>query len=266
MIALCVDDEPILLKALQRAVEKSPDITETFTFEDELDAMMWIREHPCDIAFLDIELHAISGLELAQRMRKVRPGLAIVFCTAYPQYAVQTIGMHIDCGYLLKPVQAKDVQAEIDHILQPLRKPLRVVCFGSFEAFVNDKPLDFRRKKTRELLAYLVDRKGAFASANEICAVLWENAPDDTRSRDYFYHLLSDLKRALEKEHASSVLLTSSSGYGLDTSQVDCDYYRLLAGDEQAIQAFNGEYMNRYSWSEPTAAWLQRKVLSSKNI
>ena len=43
MIAICVDDEALLLRALVKAVEQSPDIKETFAFEDELDAINWAR-------------------------------------------------------------------------------------------------------------------------------------------------------------------------------------------------------------------------------
>ena len=262
MTAVCVENEPILLHSLCRAVDQSPDMDEVVAFEEEEEAIDWVRKHPCDMAFLDIHLHSMTGLEVARKMREDRPGLGIVFCTAYDQYALEALQMHLDCGFLLKPIQEEQVLAEIDHYKkkhQIQKKLLRVVCFGSFEAFHGNEPLRFRRNKTRELLAYLIDRCGAYASANEICAVLWEEGEEEGRNRDYLYHLLSDLRQALRDSGAESVLKSMNRSFAVDVSLIDCDYYRLKEGDLQALRSFHGEYMNRYSWAEGTAAWLIRK-------
>ncbi|MBP5272338.1 MAG: response regulator, partial [Clostridia bacterium] len=88
MIALCVDDEVLLLEALTSAVKASPDIHQVVAFEDEYDALEWVRDHRPDMAFLDIQLHDLNGMELAEALRKVYPELPVVFCTGYREYAV----------------------------------------------------------------------------------------------------------------------------------------------------------------------------------
>ncbi len=261
MIALCVDDEALLLRALVKAVEQSPDIRETVAFEDEQDAISWARSNRADIAFLDVQLHDMSGLELSEELRRLIPDISIIFCTGYAKYAVDAMKMHIDAGYLIKPVRYSQVQQEINHIKakKEEEKLLTVRCFGNFEVFADGKPLNFHRKKTKELLAYLVDRRGAEAATREICATLWENDGADQKTLNYMYHLLSDLKKTLQEAGAEKILTSTNGGYAVDERYLECDYYRLLEGDENAIRSFSGEYMTRYSWAEETCAYLVAK-------
>ena len=39
---------------------------------------------------------------------------------------------------------------------------------------------------------------------------------------------------------------------------LDCDFYRLLVGDTEAINAYRGEYMSTYSWASITEAFIER--------
>lgn len=111
MIALCVDDEPIMLTLLKEAVESSADIEAIFAFEEEQDALRWAKDNHFDVAFLDIELSNLSGTELARRLRENAPYLPVIFCTGYPEYALEAMQLHAD-GYLLKPIHAGDVQRD----------------------------------------------------------------------------------------------------------------------------------------------------------
>lgn len=262
MTALCVDDEILPLQAMERAVEKSPDITETAAFTDELQALEWAKTHDVDIAFLDIELREMNGIDLARKLAEIKPDISVVFCTSYEQYAVRAIKLHMDVGYLTKPFRTSQILEEIEYIKSKknIRPRLKAVCFGNFDVFVDKRPLEFKRKKTRELLAYLIDRRGGEAGTGELCSVLWENSGDEVRNRDYLYHLISDLKNSLSEAGVGDVLIATGTGYSVDTEKVDCDYYSYLAGDENAKRRYTGEYMHQYSWSEVTNAWLDREM------
>ena len=258
MIALCVDDEVLLLEALTSAVKASPDIHQVVAFEDEYDALEWVRDHRPDMAFLDIQLHDLNGMELAEALRKVYPELPVVFCTGYREYAVDAFQMHAS-GYLTKPIREEAVQREIDHILSSAQAPplLRAHCFGTFEVYANGMPLRFRRAKTKELLAYLIDRRGAKVSSRELCAILWEDNLDEKSAMNYLHQIASDLRRSLKDAGAGDVFVNRTHGYSVDASRIDCDYYRFLEGEERALRRFTGEYMSNYSWSEVTCAYLQ---------
>lgn len=254
MIALAVDDEKPMLNSLLKAVGASADIDSVTGFNLCSKALEWVEENTVDIAFLDISMRGMGGLALAERILELQPACKIVFCTGYAEYAVDAFGLHVS-GYLMKPITAEAVQAEIDHVKGQKAKErlLTVKCFGNFEVYANREPLVFKRPKTKEVLAYLVDRNGSGATAKEICAVLWNDSGDDKKNRNYLYQLLNDLRTALKEVNAESVLVKTSTTYAVDVGRLDCDYYSYL---QKGKPMFFGEYMTQYSWAEATCGLL----------
>lgn len=265
MIALCVEDEPILIKNLVRTVKASPYITDIFAFDDEIDALEWAEENNFDIAFLDIRLHSMDGLEVAEKLAEKNPNAFFIFCTGYKEFAFDAIQLHLNIGYLLKPVTADAVCAEVDKMLKKFSKPLAVKCFGNFEVFFNNKPLTFSRKKTKELFAYLIDRRGSIVTPKIICNAIWDNDGDNM---SYFRHLIADLRQTFLELGIENILISEKNGYAVDISKIDCDYYKFMNGDEVAAKNFFGEYMTNYSWAEDTCGELTKMknlLLNSKN-
>lgn len=260
MIALCVDDEAALLAELVRAVEASPDVTEAVRFQKCSEVLEWAQDHRPDVAFLDIRMRGMTGLELAEQLQERYPELPVVFCTGYSEYAVDAFRLHV-AGYLMKPVRPEDVQRELDIICEKTgigAPQVSIQCFGNFEVFVDGKVLHFKRKRAKELLAYLVDRRGSLVSSKEICTVMWEDDDQIERNMMHLYKLFGDLRKALAEVGAEDLLIRGKQDYAIDTAKVDCDYYRFLAGDPIAAKKFYGEYMTQYSWAEETAALLTR--------
>lgn len=264
MLALCVDDEALLLAELVRAVEESPDITETVSFKLSSEALSWAENNRPDIALLDMRLRGGTGIELAEKLFKLYPDLPVVFCTGYREYAYDAFQIHA-AGYITKPIKYADVQKEIDIIksksasAEKTDKLLTVQCFGNFEAFCNGKPLNFKRKRSKELLAFLVDRRGSAVTAKEITSVMWEDFGDDKKNTMHLYKLFGDLRETLDSVGAGEVLIKNKQEYSVDVSKIDCDFYKFLDGDASAEKSFLGEYMIQYSWAEVTAASLEEK-------
>ena len=254
MIAIAVDDEVLMLGALVKAISASADIEEVARFSDCEEALGYIKEHSADVAFLDINMRGMGGLALAENILAVRPNCKIVFCTGYEEYAIPAFKLHAS-GYLMKPISAEDVQAEIDNIkgLRQKEKALTVKCFGNFEVYVKDEKLVFKRLKTKELFAFLVDRKGAGMTAKQICAVLFPDDIDDNKNAAYLRQLVMDLKNTLRSVGAENVLRHETPCYRVDTSLIQCDYLNYL---ETGKPEFYGEYMMQYSWAEETCAIL----------
>lgn len=259
MIALAVDDERLMLDALIKAVRASSDIEAVHGFSGCTAALEWAAANPVDVAFLDISMRGMGGLKLAEELQALQPDCHIVFCTAFSEYAVDAFRIHVS-GYLMKPITAEAVQGELDHIKTVSNAPspkgvplLAVQCFGTFEALADGSPLHFKRSKSKELLAYLVDRSGSGVTAKDICAVLWEDGTDESRRLNYFWQLLDDLRHTLRSVNADGILLKTGNRYAIDTSLLDCDYYQYL---KTGRPVFRGEYMAQYSWAEETAAAL----------
>ena len=257
MIAIAVDDEVLMLRALVRAISVSPDITGVFKFSDCEKALNFVNDNSVNIAFLDINMRGMGGLALAEKIVSIRPDCKIVFCTGYEEYAIPAFKLHAS-GYLMKPISAEDVQGEIDNIkgIRQKEKLLTVKCFGNFEVYAKNEKLVFKRLKTKELFAFLVDRNGAGMTAKQICAVLFSNNTDDTKNAAYLRQLVMDLKNTLKSVDAENVLCHETPCYRIDTNLLKCDYISYL---ETGKPEFHGEYMTQYSWAEETCAMLQFK-------
>ena len=253
MIAIAVDDEVLMLGALAAAVQASPDITEVVKFSGCDDALDFVKSNPVDIAFLDINMRGMGGLALAEKIVAACPDCKIVFCTGYEEYAIPAFKMHAS-GYLLKPVSAQDVQAEIDNIkgVRHNQKPLEVKCFGNFEVYAKGEKLTFKRSKTKELFAFLVDRNGAGVSVAEIGVALWEN-DDEQKNHNYIHQLFRDLRQTLETVGMEDVFQRNNYLYSINPDKIQCDYFSYL---KTGKPEFFGEYMAQYSWAEGTCGLL----------
>ena len=257
MIAIAVDDEALMLGALVAAVDASPDIRAVEKFSDCEEALEYVRNNYVDVAFLDINMRGMGGLALAERIIEARPDCKIVFCTGYEEYAIPAFKLHVS-GYLLKPISAEDVQTEIDNIkaVRKKEKTLTVKCFGNFEVYAKNEKVVFKRLKSKELFAFLVDRNGAGMTAKQICAVLFPDDEEDAKNAAYLRQLVLDLKNTLKSVGAEGVLCHETPCYRIDTTLIKCDYISYL---ETGKPEFFGEYMTQYSWAEDTCAMLQFK-------
>ena len=253
MIAIAVDDEPLMLGALTKAIKASEDITAVADFTSCEDALDYIKSNPADIAFLDINMRGMGGLSLAEKIIGVCPDCKIVFCTGYEEYAIPAFKLHAS-GYLLKPVSAKDVQIEIDNIkgIRQKEKPLTVKCFGNFEVYAKGEKLTFKRSKTKELFAFLIDRNGAGVTVAEIGVALWEN-DEDQKNHNYIHQLFRDLRQSLEAVGVEDIFERNNYLYSVNPEKIDCDYYSYL---KTGKPEFIGEYMFQYSWAEGTCGLL----------
>ena len=254
MIAIAVDDEVLMLGALVKAISASQDIREVTKFSDCEEALEFVKANRIDIAFLDINMRGMGGLALAEKIVAARPNCKIIFCTGYEEYAISAFKLHAS-GYLMKPITAEDVQAEINNIkgVRQNESRLTVKCFGNFEVYSKNEKLVFKRLKTKELFAFLVDRNGAGMTAKQICAVLFPDDLDDNKNSAYLRQLVLDLKNTLKSVGAENVLRHETPCYRVDTSLISCDYISYL---ESGKPEFHGEYMMQYSWAEESAALL----------
>lgn len=209
----------------------------------------------------------LSGLEFAVRLKTLSPETRIVFVTGYDSYAVQAFKMKVH-GYLMKPLRASDVLDELSYLPrppEPVPSKLAVQCFGHFEVFWQGKPLRFSRGRTKELLAYLVDREGAYCTAGEIISALWEDSAEESSAKVYLRVLTNDLSNALSAIGMRDVLLKRRGQWAVDCVRLDCDYYRMRDGDMEAVNAYSGQYMIDYSWAELTGARLHFQKQQGNN-
>lgn len=111
--AIIADDEPNLLRYLQDMLARLwPELEVITTAGNGAEALALIRDAEPDIAFLDIRMPVLSGIQVAKR---VQGECQIVFITAYDEYAVEAFdSAAID--YLLKPVEEQRLSATIKRL------------------------------------------------------------------------------------------------------------------------------------------------------
>ncbi|MEO1448481.1 MAG: LytTR family DNA-binding domain-containing protein [Bacteroidota bacterium] len=99
--AIAIDDEPLALEVLQRFANKIPYLKLEACFQNPLEAVDFMQDHPIDLLFLDIQMPDITGLQLLQSIPDPRP--MIIFTTAFAEYAVESY--EVDAiDYMLKPI------------------------------------------------------------------------------------------------------------------------------------------------------------------
>ena len=100
------------------------------------------------------------------------------------------------------------------------------------------------------MLAYLVDLQGSTANTAELCAILWEDEGSQESKKSYFRQVVSELKKAMAACGCEDVLVISRDSFAVDTRLLDCDYYKYLKNDPEAVKTYRGEYMKQYSWAD----------------
>ena len=200
MMIFAIDDEPKALRVLCRCVEEAAPGAELRAFDkaaDALDAIRIGRLSP-DIVFSDIEMPGLSGLDFAVALKSVSPAARVVFVTDIPKYALDAFRVRAQ-GYIMKPLTPYEGRTELEALPTAGNRPkrLRVQCFGSFEVFWQGEPLKFSRRQTKELLAYLVDRKGASCTAEEIISALWGDVADMKNAKHRVRNFVGDLRETL---------------------------------------------------------------------
>lgn len=252
MRILVVDDEDLVLEETIDVVKQACPEDEVIGTSTYVEALNEAEKQKTDVALLDIEMPGMDGLELAERLKAINSNINIIFVTAYSQYAMEAFRLYAS-GYLLKPITVEDVNKEFKNLRWPVEqeKPkLRIQCFGNFEVFSDGVPVQFGRIRAKEVLAYLVDLKGASASTGELCVALWEDFGNDAKHKHYLRNLIADLRKSLEKCGAGDVFISTRNQFSIDTSKVDCDYYHFLEQDPEAVKQYQGKYMQQYSWAE----------------
>lgn len=279
MLILVVDDEPAALRKMERTLKKiyagRADVV-VLCADNYIDALACSRGKPA-IAFLDVEMPEMTGIELAERLLKVNPKMNIIFVTAFDDFARDAYSLHAS-GYITKPFMLEDVEDELEHLRFPVdeetliekteessvsntEKKLRVQCFGNFEVFYDNRPLHFQRRGAKEILAYLISLKGASATRMEISSAMWESSKEIEQKKDYFRILVAALRQTLKKYDAEDVLITSRDSFAVNVQMLDCDYYRYMEGDLTVQNQYLGMFMQQYHWAEEINAMLSGQIL-----
>ena len=255
---MIVDDEERARHLLEMFLRKRDDAEDIVVFDKSLDALTYASSYPVDIAFLDIEMPELNGIDLATEFLALEHVPAVIFITGYSQYALAA--WDVDAvDFIVKPFSAEDVNHGITRAIKisnlSPRQRVEIHCFPTFQLLVDGVPVPVQHKKSTELLAYLVHHRGAWVTMSDAVAALFEDKNGE-KAKNYFRLILYRLKRMLTEYGIDDLLITKPGCLRVDPDRFSCDYYGYLNGEGNL---FHGEYLTEYAWAEFTVGSLTNR-------
>ena len=260
MKTILVDDMLLDLQLFELKCADMPDFEIVGKFTDPNQAIAYAASHVVDFAVLDIDMPGMNGMELAQRLRRIRGDIIIVFATAHPKFAVDALRMKADY-IIFKPFDREDIADVLDRaklLRRRQSKRFYFRTFGAFDMLADGEPVRFRSGKAKELMALCLLREGCPVSIHEIVECLWGEDVAGAESTGY-RRTIKELTDTLRDYAAEELILRARGSLQLRMELTDSDYRRFMEGDEDAICQFQGDFMRQYSWAEPMIYTLQEK-------
>lgn len=213
MRAMLIDDEKPALMHLERLLRADGRIEPAALCMSAREGIERLAKEPIDAVFLDIGMPEMNGLEAAEHIQQAYSGIAIVFVTAYSEYAVEAFDLQA-IDYLLKPIGAPRLRRAIDRLIPqaaeqifedakeppaaeetdaasaPAGSPPRIaeavpdiLTFGRLEladpASGEAYPVKWRTAKIQELFAYLLHGGEQWVRRDELIEWVWPDVPLD---------------------------------------------------------------------------------------
>ncbi|MBR5485125.1 MAG: response regulator [Oscillospiraceae bacterium] len=253
MKIISVDDEKGCLDAFRMICSDISDVEYLGGFNNPLQALEFLQENDVDIAFLDIEMPVMTGIELAKKINELQKDISVVFVTAYEHYAVQAFAVDA-CGYILKPYEPSEIIQKIrtlDKCSPQDENKVEIYTFGQLEVSVNGKLLKFSSGKSRELMALLIDKRGEVITTQQAVAYLWPNRECDAKTKALYRMAVSALKKLLEEVNAIDILIDQWGSKGINPDKVKCDCWRWM-DNESDDDIIPERYFAVYDWAEKT--------------
>ncbi|WP_407312412.1 response regulator [Desulfosporosinus sp. SB140] len=270
-----VDDEMHVLERFKRMALEIKEIELCGLFETGEQLLSYLKIHPLDAVFLDIEMLGVNGLQLSEQILDLDKDIDIIFVTAFNQYAVDAFELQA-MDYIMKPM----TQERLEKTLRRLSKnndtaggsgkPF-IQCFGDFEVFLDGEALAWKNSKAKEILAFLVHKRGVPVNWEKIADAVW---PDYNAEKAHtnFHATTYLLRKRLAEAGISQILENGRGNYRLATNQVNCELYQLdelLKGNQirrgnldllKQLKQRGYMELSGYAWAHSRAAELDEML------
>lgn len=250
MTIILVEKEKKSLASTEKIIRSLEKDAEILCFDSSPKALAIARKKPIDIAFLDVRLKEMDGLILGRYLKALNPKINLIYLTDERSDAFDAMEIRAS-GCILMPTKKEKIQRELSELRNTLDKKgdhtVFAHTFGNFELFVDGKPVEFKYSKTKEILALLINNRGAQTTNGEIIASLWE---DDDSKTSYLSNLRQDLQNTLTDLGISNIITKMRGSMGIVKEAIECDMYDWLEKKKKSRYQYLGEYMNQYSWAE----------------
>jgi len=259
MTFMLVSDDPRTLEDAAALLNELQPGAEVLSFTESPAALAEARERPVDVALLAANMPELDGLDLGQYLKDLHPAVNLVFMDPDDTQALDALSLHAS-GCLLLPVSKFALSAELDDLRYPVSggpgHRVFAQTFGNFELFVDGEPVAFKYSRTKEVVALLVNNRGAQTTNGEIIAALWEDDGDPEKKASYLRNLRQDLQNTFTRLKLTDLLRKQRGSMAIAADRIDCDLYDWIAKKDKSRYRYMGDYMNQYSWAETVHAEL----------
>ena len=268
MKAIIVDDEKLALKQFEIESQGILDFELAASFTDPLQALEYLKDHPVEVVFSDIEMPEINGIIFGKKVRELYPDIVFIIVTGYEQYAIDALKIKTDY-YLLKPYDHDEIIYVLKRarlLAKGMQKRVNVRTFGRFDVFIDGKVVYIPNVKAKELLALCIDHRGGTVTMEEAIDKLWGERVYDEKVKNLYRKAVMVIRNIFKKNSLDDVFLSTRGACSIDYDAVECDYYQYVEGmkcqDTDILTL--GSYLSEYSWAEETAAALERIGVTDK--
>lgn len=139
---------------------------------------------------------------------------------------------------------------------------IEIRTFGHFTVFLNERPVHFSRRASKEVLAYLVHNRGAVVNKQLIVDEVLNIDRYDEKVHNRIHVILVSLKEDLKKAGIDHILYVNNNEYAVITGTFRCDYYEFLDQGLKVLKDDPSTYMADYEWALNTRSFLENRYQS----
>lgn len=264
---LVLDDEILAAEYLAALICEVDEKAEVVTEINPLKSLE-LAEQQFHVCFIDIQMPGLNGIEFANKLKKLYPKTNFIFVTGYSDYMGEAFKVDAS-DYIMKPANVEQIRHALENLRYSVpeglgeeeKKRIQITCFGNFDILIDGKPVKFKFDKTKELLAYLVHRKGARCTSKEIIVNLWEEEGHDS----YYRMLKKDLQDVLNNLGCGKIIYSERGQIGLSNLEyIQCNYFKWGENIVEGRKLYHGEYMAQYSWGKEVNAFIEMDKYQNK--
>jgi two-component SAPR family response regulator len=268
-----VDDEKHALNNLERLLKGYDHIQVVGAYTDVTKIFEKIKEEKVHLAFLDIEMPKMKGIEAAEKILEIDSNVQIVFVTAYNDYAVDAFEVNA-IDYVMKPILKRRLDKTIERVMERHQDMIelnkkneenKILCFGNFEITKGEQAIKWRTAKAKELAAYLVQNRGKFVHKSKIIEELWHDKEEEQATK-LLHTNIYYVRNALKTINLDQAIIYANEMYKFDIGKIFCDVEEFektfdrnkvvniknIELMEKGSRLYRGEYLeeNDYHWAK----------------
>lgn len=249
---IIVDDSSICVDMLFDICSTFEDLKlNKFTKPEE--AVIYSRNNLVNLAFLDVSMPGIDGIELGQILRTHNPDIVLIYVSSKEETCSDAMRIKAD-GYIFKPYSIADISYAINKaslLINNTHESIYIKTRGNFDIYCGNELIHFSNAKAKELLALCVASKGQDLNMETAIKKLWPGKPLDDKAKRLYRKAVSAIKSTLSLYTNIQVFANSRGNCRVLINNFKSDYLMYSEdGENMDNNIHNTIYFKQYNWSK----------------